>query len=109
MKFKQVDVFTHRPFLGNPVAVVIGGESLEPAAMQRIACWTNLSETTFLLPSKLADYRLRIFTPRQELPFAGHPTIGAAHAALESGFISRKKKITQECGAGIIDLAVRGA
>jgi len=106
VKFKQVDVFTQRPFLGNPVAVVIGGESLEPAAMQRIACWTNLSETTFLLPSKLADYRLRIFTPRQELPFAGHPTIGAAHAALESGFISRKKKITQECGAGIIDLAV---
>lgn len=106
MKFKQVDVFTDQPFLGNPVAVVIGGEGLGTAAMQRIACWTNLSETTFLLASSAADYRLRIFTPRQELPFAGHPTIGSAHAALESGFISRKKKITQECGAGIIDLTV---
>ncbi len=74
--------------------------------MQRIACWTNLSETTFLLKSSQADYRLRIFTPRQELPFAGHPTIGSAHAALESGFVSRKKKLVQECGAGLIELSV---
>lgn len=109
LKFKQVDVFTSRPFLGNPVAVVIGGEKLSTAAMQRIACWTNLSETTFLLPSKVADYRLRIFTPRQELPFAGHPTIGSAHAALEAGFVKRKKTLTQECGAGIIALSVEKA
>ncbi len=107
LRFLQVDVFTDRPFLGNPVAVVIGGETLKTEAMQRIACWTNLSETTFLLPSKVADYRLRIFTPRRELPFAGHPTIGSAHAALEARFVARKKKLTQECGAGIIELAVR--
>ena len=106
MKFKQVDVFTERPFFGNPVAVVIGAEGLDTAAMQRIAAWTNLSETTFLLPSTRADYRLRIFTPRQELPFAGHPTIGSAHAALESEFIQRKQKITQECGAGVLELSV---
>lgn len=106
MKFRQVDVFTDRPFLGNPVAVVIGADALDSAEMQRIACWTNLSETTFLLNSSKADYRLRIFTPRQELPFAGHPTIGSAHAALESGFVSRKKKLVQECGAGLIELSV---
>src|SRR5262245_37671265 len=74
--------------------------------MQRIACWTNLSETTFLLKSEVADYRLRIFTPRRELPFAGHPTIGSAHAALESGLVARKSRLTQECGAGIIGLSV---
>jgi PhzF family phenazine biosynthesis protein len=106
VKFKQVDVFTDRPFLGNPVAVVIGADDLDTAAMQRIACWTNLSETTFLLKSTLADYRLRIFTPRHELPFAGHPTIGSAHAALESGFVSKKEKLVQECGAGLIELSV---
>jgi len=106
LRFKQVDVFTDRPFLGNPVAVVIGAEGLDIAAMQRIAGWTNLSETTFLLPSSKGDYKLRIFTPRQELPFAGHPTIGSAHAALESGFASRKKKLVQECGAGLIELSV---
>ena len=106
LKFKQVDVFTDKPFLGNPVAVVIGAEGLDTAAMQRIACWTNLSETTFLLKSEAADYRLRIFTPRQELPFAGHPTIGSAHAALESGFVFGKKKLVQECGAGLIELSV---
>jgi PhzF family phenazine biosynthesis protein len=106
LRFKQVDVFTERPFLGNPVAVVIGAEALDTAQMQRIACWTNLSETTFLLPSPRADYRLRIFTPRQELPFAGHPTIGSAHAALESGFISKRQTLRQECAAGIIELSV---
>ena len=104
--FKQVDVFTDRPFLGNPVAVVIGAEGLDTAAMQRIASWTNLSETTFLLKSDKADYCLRIFTPRRELPFAGHPTIGSAHAALESGFVSKKKMLVQECGAGLIELSV---
>jgi len=106
LRFKQVDVFTAKPFLGNPVAVVIGAEELDGAQMQRIAGWTNLSETTFLLKSSKADYRLRIFTPRHELPFAGHPTIGSAHAALESGFVSRKRKLVQECGAGLIELSV---
>jgi PhzF family phenazine biosynthesis protein len=106
LRFKQVDVFTDKPFLGNPVAVVLGAEALDGDEMQRIARWTNLSETTFLLKSGRADYRLRIFTPRMELPFAGHPTIGSAHAALESGFVPRKDRLTQECGAGIIDLSV---
>ena len=107
LRFKQVDVFTKTPFRGNPVAVVIGGERLETEAMQRIANWTNLSETTFLLPSTIADYKLRIFTPRMELPFAGHPTIGSAHAALESGFVSAKSSLTQECGAGLMQLSVQ--
>jgi PhzF family phenazine biosynthesis protein len=106
LRFKQVDVFTARPFFGNPVAVVIGAEGLDSAVMQRIAKWTNLSETTFLLKSAVADYKLRIFCPSRELPFAGHPTVGSAHAALESGFVPRKEALTQECGAGILDLTV---
>jgi PhzF family phenazine biosynthesis protein len=109
LPFKQVDVFTGKPFLGNPVAVVIGADALQPAAMQRIAAWTNLSETTFLLrPTATgADYRLRIFTPRQELPFAGHPTIGSAHAALESGFVGTAAgRLRQECGAGVLELGL---
>ena len=112
LPFKQVDVFTQKPFLGNPVAVVFGAESLKPEDMQRIAAWTNLSETTFVLApsSDDADYRLRIFTPRQELPFAGHPTIGSAHAVIESGFASpRAGKLRQECFAGILDLATEQA
>ncbi len=108
-RFKQVDVFTSRPFFGNPVAVVVDAEGLDSAAMQRIAGWTNLSETTFLLKSDNADYRLRIFTPRQELPFAGHPTLGSAHAAIESGFAAPKGgRLRQECGAGVLELAVEG-
>jgi PhzF family phenazine biosynthesis protein len=106
LRFKQVDVFTAKPFLGNPVAVVIGAEALDTPTMQRIASWTNLSETTFLLKSTKADYKLRIFTPLHELPFAGHPTIGSAHAALESGFVPKKSKLVQECGAGLIELTV---
>jgi PhzF family phenazine biosynthesis protein len=109
LPFKQVDVFTAKPFFGNPVAVAIGAEGLTSAQMQHIAHWTNLSETAFLLkPTQPgADYRLRIFTPRQELPFAGHPTIGSAHAALESGFVEAANgKLRQECGAGLLDLAV---
>jgi PhzF family phenazine biosynthesis protein len=109
LPFKQVDVFTGRPFYGNPVAVVIGAEALDTSRMQRIAHWTNLSETTFLLkPTQPnADYRLRIFTPRQELPFAGHPTIGSAHAALESGFVKASNgRLRQECGAGVLELTL---
>ena len=109
LPFKQVDVFTSKPFFGNPVAVVIGAEALDTTQMQRIARWTNLSETTFLLkPTQTgADYRLRIFTPHQELPFAGHPTVGSAHAALESGFVKPKNgRLRQECGAGVLELTV---
>jgi predicted PhzF superfamily epimerase YddE/YHI9 len=112
LAFKQVDVFTARPFCGNPVAVVIGADGLDTAAMQRIAAWTNLSETTFLLPptQPSASYKLRIFTPRRELPFAGHPTVGSAHAALESGFAKAVGgKLRQECGAGVLDLTVEGS
>jgi PhzF family phenazine biosynthesis protein len=109
LPFKQVDVFTQKPFWGNPVAVVIGAEVLATEEMQRIAAWTNLSETTFLLPPSCnqADYRLRIFSPKQELPFAGHPTVGSAHAVIESGYaIPTDGKLHQECLAGILDLAV---
>ena len=109
LPFKQVDVFTTKPFYGNPVAVVIGAEALDTAQMQRMAHWTNLSETTFLLaPTQPgADYRLRIFTPHQELPFAGHPTIGSAHAALEGGFVqARDGRLKQECGVGVLDLTL---
>lgn len=112
LPFKQVDVFTGRPFFGNPVAVVIGAEQLGTAEMQRIAGWTNLSETTFLLPPTQpgASYRLRIFTPREELPFAGHPTVGSAHAALESGYATAENgKLRQECGAGVLDLSIEDA
>ncbi|HLX80184.1 MAG TPA: PhzF family phenazine biosynthesis protein [Burkholderiales bacterium] len=111
LKFKQVDVFTSRPFLGNPVAVVLEGAGMSAADMQRVAAWTNLSETTFVLPptSAAADYRLRIFTPRAELPFAGHPTIGSAHAVLEAGIVkARGGRLRQECGAGNLDLQVDG-
>ncbi len=107
LRFKQVDVFTRTPFRGNPVAVVLDGDGLSADAMQRVAAWTNLSETTFVQPptSTAADYRLRIFTPRAELPFAGHPTIGSAHAVLEAGIVKPKAgKFSQECGAGILDL-----
>ena len=107
LRFKQVDVFTAVPFRGNPVAVVLDAVGLALEQMQEIAGWTNLSETTFVLPSTAgADYRLRIFTPRAELPFAGHPTIGSAHAVLEAGLVMPEAgKFRQECGAGIIELA----
>ena len=101
VRFKQVDVFTRVPFRGNPVAVVLQGNEFSTEEMQRIAAWTNLSETTFVLPSSspAADYLLRIFTPRMELPFAGHPTIGSAHAVLEAGIVKPKAgKLRQECG-----------
>ncbi|HTQ77024.1 MAG TPA: PhzF family phenazine biosynthesis protein [Burkholderiales bacterium] len=109
VRFKQVDVFTREPFRGNPVAVVLEAGGLDAGEMQRIAAWTNLSETTFVLPptSRGADYRLRIFTPRMELPFAGHPTIGSAHAVIEGGIAAPKGgRLNQECGAGTVALEV---
>ena len=105
--FKQVDVFTATPYFGNPLAVVLDGSGLDDAAMQRFACWTNLSETTFVLPAtqSTADYRLRIFTPGGELPFAGHPTLGSCHAWLEAGGQPKSKKfIVQECAKGLINI-----
>lgn len=107
--FKQVDVFTSVPFKGNPLAVVLDADGLTAAQMQQIASWTNLSETTFVLPAAdwQADYRVRIFTPRAELPFAGHPTIGTAHALLEAGLIEAAGgALVQECAAGLVRLGV---
>jgi PhzF family phenazine biosynthesis protein len=112
LPFKQVDVFTSVPFGGNPVAVVLDARGLSESQMQRIANWTNLSETTFVLPPTQpeADYRVRIFTPRAELPFAGHPTLGTAHALLEAGKITaRNGRLTQECATGLIALTVSTA
>jgi PhzF family phenazine biosynthesis protein len=103
--FRQVDVFTSAPLRGNPVAVVHDADGLDDASMQRFARWTNLSETTFLLPPTTdeADYRLRIFTPGEELPFAGHPTLGSCHAWLEAGGEARDPvTVVQECGAGLV-------
>ncbi len=105
--FKQVDVFTAEPYRGNPVAVVLDGAGLETAELQRFAHWTNLSETTFVLPPEDpgADYRVRIFTPEIELPFAGHPTLGTCHAWLEAGGTPRADdRIVQECGAGLVPI-----
>jgi PhzF family phenazine biosynthesis protein len=109
--FQQVDVFTAVPFKGNPVAVVLEGGALSTAQMQTIAGWTNLSETTFVCPpaDSTADYRLRIFTPRAEIPFAGHPTIGSAHALLRHGLVPRRAgRLVQECGKGLVELRVEG-
>jgi PhzF family phenazine biosynthesis protein len=106
-QFRQVDVFTEEAFLGNPVAVVHGADDLTDEEMQRFATWTNLSETTFLLsPSdERADYRVRIFTVTGELPFAGHPTLGSAHAWLEAGGPpARQDLVIQECGVGLVPI-----
>jgi len=105
--FKQVDVFTATPYRGNPVAVVFEAGDLTTEQMQRFAHWTNLSETTFVLSptDPTADYRVRIFTPGVELPFAGHPTIGTCHAWLEAGGVPRiEGTIVQECGVGLVSL-----
>jgi len=110
--FKTVDVFTTVPFKGNPVAVVLDANGLTTEQMQQIASWTNLSETTFIVPATTteADYRVRIFTPAAELPFAGHPTIGTAHALLEAGMIAAKNgALIQQCDAGLIRLTVEHA
>jgi PhzF family phenazine biosynthesis protein len=103
-RFAQIDVFTLVPYRGNPVAVVLDGDGLETEAMQRFAAWTNLSETTFVLPPQDpgADYRVRIFTPVAELPFAGHPTLGTCHAWLEAAGGTPPEVVTQECGAGLV-------
>jgi PhzF family phenazine biosynthesis protein len=109
--FAQVDVFTTGPGLGNALAVVLDASGLDTAAMQRFAHWTNLSETTFLLPPEDpgADYRVRIFTPDAELPFAGHPTLGSCHAWLEAGGVPRDPAvIVQECGAGLVKVRRTG-
>lgn len=105
--FSQVDVFTATPLLGNPVAVVLDSEGMSDPAMAQFANWTNLSETTFVLPptDPAADYRVRIFTPGAELPFAGHPTIGTCHAWLEAGGVPKTPGvIVQECGVGLVHL-----
>jgi PhzF family phenazine biosynthesis protein len=106
-RFKQVDVFTAVPYLGNPVAVVLDASGIDEATMQRFTDWTNLSEATFVLPPTHADadYRLRIFCPGRELPFAGHPTLGSCHAWLEAGGRPRRDaEIVQECGAGLVHI-----
>jgi PhzF family phenazine biosynthesis protein len=105
--FSQVDVFTEEPYVGNPVAVVVDAKGLSAEEMQRFAQWTNLSETTFILPPQAAgaDYRVRIFTPSRELPFAGHPTLGTCHAWLaHGGNPHRAGTVIQECEAGLIEL-----
>jgi PhzF family phenazine biosynthesis protein len=113
--YQQVDVFTNTAFLGNPLAVVLDGEGLSDAQMQSFAAWTQLSETTFVLPptpdgaARGADYRVRIFTPGAELPFAGHPTLGTAHAWLKAGNTPRQPGVLmQECGVGLVTLKQRG-
>ncbi len=109
--FKQVDVFTSVPMFGNPVAVILDGAGLSAAQMQQAAQWTNLSETVFVLPPSVAgaDYHARIFTPRSELPFAGHPTLGTAHAVIEAGMVQPKNgKIVQQCAVGLVDVSIAG-
>ncbi|HEU5251838.1 MAG TPA: PhzF family phenazine biosynthesis protein [Solirubrobacterales bacterium] len=102
--FAQVDVFGGAPCSGNPVAVVLEAESMGDEEMQRFARWTNLAETTFVLPPTRpeADYRVRIFTPVLELPFAGHPTLGTCHAWLQAGGEAGGEEIVQECDAGLV-------
>ena len=105
--FSQVDVFTNQSTFGNPVAVVLDADGLTDAQMAQFANWTNLSETTFVLPptDPAADYRVRIFTPGSELPFAGHPTIGTCHAWLEAGGQPQNPgTVVQECGVGLVTL-----
>jgi PhzF family phenazine biosynthesis protein len=110
-EFLQLDVFADRPGAGNPLAVVLDARDLDTEAMQAFATWTNLSETTFVLPpvEAGASYRVRIFTPRQELPFAGHPSVGTAHAVLEAGLARPVDgQLLQECAAGLLPIAVAG-
>jgi len=110
-RMKQVDVFTDRPLTGNPLAVILEGEGLSSEEMQAIAREMNLSETTFVLPptKKEVDYKVRIFTPRKEIPFAGHPSIGTAFALVEEGTIAVKEGVTtvrQELGIGVLPIEI---
>jgi PhzF family phenazine biosynthesis protein len=108
-RYLQLDVFADRPGAGNPLGVMLDANDLDDASMQSFAAWTNLSETIFLLPptSASADYRVRIFTPRQELPFAGHPSVGAAWAVLESGLATTADgTLMQECAAGLLPVRI---
>jgi PhzF family phenazine biosynthesis protein len=108
--FQQVDVFTEVPYLGNALAVVLDGTGLSDQEMQHFCNWTNLSEATFLLPPTQpgADYRVRIFCPGRELPFAGHPTLGSCHAWLQAGGQPRGELVVQECGVGLVKLRREG-
>jgi len=107
-RYLQLDVFAQSPGAGNPLGVVFDAAGMDAASMQAFAAWTNLSETIFLLPPQsAADYRVRIFTPRQELPFAGHPSVGAAWAALDGGIVARPvATLTQECAAGLLPVRI---
>jgi PhzF family phenazine biosynthesis protein len=110
-RYLQLDVFSTRPGGGNPLGVVIDAQGWSDADMQGFAAWTDLVETTFVLPptSPAASYRLRIFTPQREIAFAGHPTIGSAHAVLESGFAQlRDDGLIQQCGAGLLPIRIEG-
>jgi len=113
--FKQVDVFTAKPYAGNPLAVVLDGVGLSDAEMQRFAAWTNLSETTFVLPptpeaaAAGADYQVRIFTTAYEMPFAGHPTLGTCHAWLQSGGTPKDPaRVVQQCKVGLVAIQREG-
>ena len=109
-RYLQVDVFAPRAGAGNPLAVVYDAQGMDAAAMQAFAAWTNLSETVFFLPPSDggADYAIRIFTPRMELPFAGHPSVGAAWAALDAGLVrERDGQLVQECAAGLLPVRIR--
>ncbi|MDR3388494.1 MAG: PhzF family phenazine biosynthesis protein [Rudaea sp.] len=111
-RYLQLDVFPASQGGGNPLGVVLDARGWSDADMQRFAAWTNLVETTYLLPPRdaAANYRLRVFTPRTEIAFAGHPTIGSAHAALDTGFAqARGGLLMQECGAGLLPIRVEGA
>jgi PhzF family phenazine biosynthesis protein len=111
LAFLQLDVFADRPGAGNGLAVIVDGQGFDTATMQAIANWTNLSETTFVLPptAPQASYRVRIFTPKSELPFAGHPSIGTAHAVLESGWAQPiGGQLLQECAAGLLPINIHG-
>ena len=108
-RFKQVDVFAQVPFSGNPLAVVLDADDLSDEQMQAIARWTNLSETTFVVTATdaAADYQVRIFSPAEEFPFAGHPTLGTAHALLEAGLIPRTPGcLVQQCGVGLVPVQI---
>ena len=108
-RFMQLDVFSRQPTKGNPLAVVIDGDGLDDTTMRAFARWTNLSETAFLLSPTTpeADYRVRIFTPKQELPFAGHPSVGSAYAAIEAGLVDAgKTRLIQQCTAGLLPVMI---